>query len=447
MLIGPWRVLDRVDSGSFGIVFKVELARDPSAGPFAMKMAARPGDARFEREARMLSLGRSPYLPRFHDFGTWESGGQQFPYIVMQWVEGVPLYPWASAPGRYVTSRQVLRLLAQVARALEVVHEHGLHRNVKGDNVLVGPEGQVVLLDVGACWLPDGRALTEGALAPGTPSYRSPEALAFREQFYRKPGAPYQARPQDDVYGLGVMAYRLVTTRYPPEPGGSGRFLKPSDLATVAPALEALILRMLSPRWQERGTASELAQALEKAAAGTGGGLDKPVLPSRSVRPTEPTQFRGEEAWRLRRLARRVGLSVVGVTVAALLLLVAAPLLQHLQVEEETPGIPLPPVAEAWQAPSVETPDGGVGESALASAHDTPHVGMPAYAIGLPMPKTPLPRQRRPPCERGETAINGACWVAVRDERPPCGSKMYDHEDGCYFASYNAPRQPASGEP
>ncbi len=89
----------------------------------------------------------------------------------------------------------------------------------------------------------------------------------------------------------------------------------------------------------------------------------------------------------------------------------------------------------------------GVGDQALSSAVDLPRVGVPLYAMALPMPKKPLPGQRKPPCERGETAINGACWVHVGGEEPPCGQKMFEYEGGCYFASFDAPRQPTSEDP
>jgi hypothetical protein len=89
----------------------------------------------------------------------------------------------------------------------------------------------------------------------------------------------------------------------------------------------------------------------------------------------------------------------------------------------------------------------GVGEQALSSAVDVPQVEVPLYELGLPMPKKPQPGQCKPPCDRGETAINGACWVRVAREVPPCGQRMFDHEDGCYVALYDAPPQPTSANP
>jgi hypothetical protein len=100
------------------------------------------------------------------------------------------------------------------------------------------------------------------------------------------------------------------------------------------------------------------------------------------------------------------------------------------------------------ERPAPEAPDGGVGEEVLASAGGLPRVGPFIRSLGRSMPKQPYPNQRRPPCERGEREIHGACWVIVgAEEKPPCGEKMFDYEGRCYFASFNSQPQPTSEEP
>jgi serine/threonine protein kinase len=92
-LIGPWRVLEAATSGSFGTIFRVVLAAEPSAGEHALKLARQPMDPRFEREADLMERCRSPHLPRLHDRGFWLSPtGRSYPWFVMRWVEGQPLY-------------------------------------------------------------------------------------------------------------------------------------------------------------------------------------------------------------------------------------------------------------------------------------------------------------------------------------------------------------------
>ncbi|MBN1209231.1 MAG: serine/threonine protein kinase, partial [Myxococcaceae bacterium] len=111
------------------------------------------------------------------------------------------------------------------------------------------------------------------------------------------------------------------------------------------------------------------------------------------------------------------------------------------------PDMALPPIAAAWHVPPVESPDAGVAEETLLSAVRPPRSPSPSHGLGLPMPKTPFPGQKKPPCEaRSEKAILGACWV-VLEVRPPCGAAGYEHEGKCLRASFDAPREPTSEQP
>jgi serine/threonine protein kinase len=131
----------------------------------------------------------------------------------MELVEGAILYDWAREQQR--SNLEVLRVLAQVAHALAAVHARGvIHRDVKGDNIRVTPEGRAVLLDFGAGWYPGARALTDTAAPPGTTPYRAPELLRFIWRSYRNEEARWEARASDDLYALGVTAYRLVMGQY-----------------------------------------------------------------------------------------------------------------------------------------------------------------------------------------------------------------------------------------
>jgi serine/threonine protein kinase len=278
--VGPWRVTGFRGRGAYGTLYRVERVGREAAGPFALKLAVYPRDPRFEHEAQLLSLVDSPHVPQFLDYGVWEHPSGTYPYLVMQLVDGAPLYEWAAR--RNPSEAQVVRLLAQVARALEATHAvGGLHRDVKGDNVLVrGADTWAFLTDFGAGHFRGAVTLTSKRLPPGTPAYRSPEALAFVRAFRRHPTAHYPASTCDDLFALGVMAYRLVTDVYPPTPyleeqgsdawreGGPGprpaRELNPQE----SPELDALISRLLAWAPEERfnGQAQQAAEALEQAA-------------------------------------------------------------------------------------------------------------------------------------------------------------------------------------
>ncbi len=122
-LIGPWRLLECVGGGTFGRVYKIVLAHQPGSTPKALKLARIPDDPRFAREAELLSRLHHPGVPRLHSSGVYMDGqGRSFPFLVMRFIPGTNLYDWAQR--RQISSRQVLRLIAQVARALEAIHRH-----------------------------------------------------------------------------------------------------------------------------------------------------------------------------------------------------------------------------------------------------------------------------------------------------------------------------------
>jgi serine/threonine protein kinase len=384
----------------------------------------------------------------------------------MELVEGLILYEWFRDQQR--SSQDVLEVLVQVAQGLVAVHAEGvIHRDVKGDNIRVTPEGRAVLVDFGAGWHPGARPLTDTSAPPGTTPYRAPELLRFMWRHYRDEDARWRARASDDLYALGVTAYRLVTGTYPPPVSESGdergeprRLLRPSELATVAPELEAIIWPLLSEDAAARGTTVELAQATERAAQQGSVEADQPILPtpaparheevssssapsssssSRASSERPPTGSRrgtergGFPAWISSGLAALVGSMLVGVCTDV----------RHREPASHEDWS----VAEEWHPPPIETPDAGVVEEALASVEQFPQASSAANGLALPMPKTPQPGQKKPPCQpEYELAALGACWLILKRE-PPCGAGAYDYDGVCLRASFEAPRMPTSGDP
>jgi hypothetical protein len=275
----------------------------------ALKLAIHPGDPRFEREAELLARIRSPCVPRLVDSGVWRSPrGDVHPFVAMEWVEGEPLYVWAAR--RNPSSRQVLALLAQAARALQATHEvNGVHRDVKGSNMLVRPaDGRLVLTDLGAGYVEGAGRLTPWNSVPGTPEYRSPRLWEPPRDADGHTATAVLARPEDDVFALGVTAYRLVTDTYPPVaipgtapgpgglPGGKG-VVPPRQLnPRVDAQLNALIVRMLSARPEARGAAGELAEAMERGVAHGGASAQERLFEWETVPPTRWTEEELAEA-------------------------------------------------------------------------------------------------------------------------------------------------------
>jgi serine/threonine protein kinase len=175
------------------------------------------------------------------------------------------LYDWAEQ--HKISYRQAMRVLAQILRALEALHAMGgVHRDVKGSNVLVTQEGRAVLTDFGLGTYRGASVLTRQAEPVGTPQYLSPQALLHRERYWRRGQPRYEASPADDVYAAGVTAWYLVTGTYLPFPtdseegeGGAlgvyGGRVSPEDLEGVPPECAAPILQMLSDDPAARGHA------------------------------------------------------------------------------------------------------------------------------------------------------------------------------------------------
>jgi serine/threonine protein kinase len=383
----------------------------------------------------------------------------------MEWIEGFTLYDWFRASSR--DNRAVLQVLAQVMRGLEAVHGTGaIHRDVKGDNIRVTPAGRAVLLDFGSGWYPGARPLTDTCAPPGTAPYRPPELLRFIWRNRKDYDARWRARPSDDLYSLGVTAYRLVTGTYLPPITETGddkprKVRRPSEVATVAPELENIILRLISEDREKRGTARKVAAALERRAQQDSRELNQPIRPLLPAVPPDKTppsrdalsSSPGSTSSRPRiqpkvpaRTAFASWLSWVGAaTIGAALALGIA----ELRPDRTERTDPIPTPAEESRVPPIDAPDAGVGDTALASAHALPRNPDPILALGLPMPKQPFPGQRKPPCDPiAERDINGGCWLGpIGTRKPPCGNVAYDYDGGCYAPNFNAPRQPTSNPP
>jgi hypothetical protein len=433
----------------FGTVYRVERVEPEDPRPFALKLASYPRDPRFEREVELLGRIHHGQVPRLHDRGWWKHSSEVlFPYFVMDWVGGTRLYDWAA--GRRISSREVLRLLSQVARALEATHAvGGLHRDVKGTNVLVREgDSAAVLVDFGAGTFRGAPPLTWEALPPGTRPYRSPEALRSYVKWRPHRDAPYEAGPADDLYALGVMAYRLVTGMYPPphvqvevappegfENDNVPKWVPAEELTTVSPELATVIRRLLSVEPSARGSAGQVAEAMESAVRTEGRESDR-LITARTARASWVSQrwrtvlrfVPGRASWRT---AVAVGVALV--------------------------------LGAMWGAHVAEGRNAGRRGSARDSAEEGSTIGLadseeiaqasdgkPASkqaGIGMEMPKGPLPGQHRTPCKLSyEEGIRGGCWVPLK-MKPPCGKDAYEWKGACYLASFPAERVPNTVKP
>jgi len=400
------------------------------------------------------------------------------PYVAMQWLQGRPLYDWAAL--RNPTSRQVLRMLAQVAHALQALHGlQAVHRDVKGANLLVRPgDSWVFLMDLGLASYAGASELTPQPFPPGTLTYRSPEAWRFVQRFGNTPTARYVATPADDLFALGVTAYRLVTDEYPASAQlgpDAGAPMPPAELnSRVAPRLEALILQLLSEQPEARGTARELASRLEEAAEQLGPEGDVPLF---AWEPLSPASWSAEDvliAVETRQRPRQRDPEVARLTGERD---TAEKEEQEHQEREElarasarterdparAPFSPwrlrltsltvgaLMMVGSWWDGlrESGDPTNGGVvalGDEARPQSE----VASPSHSSPRSMqeglPDNLFKGQRKSPCPRGYLEARGGCWAKLEDQPPNCPQYAYEWKGGCYVPLL-APGAPATSNP
>lgn len=261
-----WRA---VDTGS-GAPVAVKRLHDHLCEPTMV--------ARFEREARLLSMLDSPYVVRHVAHGRDASGR---PFLVLEWLDGEDL---ASLRRRTrLTERDVRELGRQAALGLSALHEAGIvHRDVKPANFFLVHGSHVKLIDLGVARVTGESSLTELGLMLGTPAYMSPEQAAGA----RRPTAA------SDLFSLGVVLFELITGTKPYRGDDLWRVAirialqAPPQLRDVlpeaTPELDAILARAMTKSADDRfPSARAMAEAL--------GGQSTPRPRGAAVRPAPVT--------------------------------------------------------------------------------------------------------------------------------------------------------------
>lgn len=156
--------------------------------------------ARFEREARAAAQLHHPAVVSVHDQGV---DGDQV-YLVMELIDGGNLRDLLNQRGKLVPAI-ALSILGPVLSALGAAHRAGLvHRDVKPENVLIGPGGQVKVADFGLARAIGENGVTSDSEILGTVAYLSPEQV--------ETGA---ADARSDVYAAGIVLYEMLSGQAP----------------------------------------------------------------------------------------------------------------------------------------------------------------------------------------------------------------------------------------
>jgi serine/threonine-protein kinase len=245
--------------------------------------------ARFEREGQVQAG-----LDHDHIVPVYEAGQSEYGlFLAMRLIAG-PTLKHLILDGS-LDPRRSVRLLAQVAHALDAAHRAGLiHRDIKPQNILIGERDHAYLADFGLIKAPDEARLTGTGQFIGTIDYVAPEQIQ---------GDP--ATPASDIYALTGVLYECLTGEVP--------FPKPSEAATLhahvmspppvlterrpdlPPALDGVIAHgMAKDPWSRPSLAVELIQAASRALSSSASSIAAP--------PSEPTGRDGASGEHARRV-------------------------------------------------------------------------------------------------------------------------------------------------
>lgn len=306
---GRYEIIMRLGSGSFGEVYKAvdtKLMSKPVVVK-VLKEAVLRSEAekrewvmkKFQQEIEALSKIQDPGVVGVFDADTLPDGR---PYIVMEFVEGSDLRKFIEIARKGQITEQglefqdVAEILKQVGRTLTAAHEKEIiHRDLKPENIMLRRNAsgdlQVKVIDFGIAKVRNSLIApsTATGFVVGTGYYMAPEQVRGK-----KIGA------ECDIYALGVIAYELVTGRYPypaknrdqlKEMQDAGVKLRPCDLNTELPAaaqdsiLKALAYYPTGRHKRARDFGDELAAAL--------------IAGEELTPPARPSWFRAHLRWLL----------------------------------------------------------------------------------------------------------------------------------------------------
>ncbi len=209
--LGPYRIIDSIGQGGMGQVFKAQhanLARIVAVKVLPRYKCTPEAIDNFRREIRALSSLDHPKLVSALDAG--EDGSVH--YLVTEYVPGLDLRKLVRREGP-LDMAAAASIICQVAEGLEYAHAQGIvHRDVKPGNVLVAPDGQAKLSDLGLAGPLAGEPETDPRYGKvvGTADYLSPDQVHN----------PWNPTPAWDIYSLGCTLYYAVTGKVP-FPGGT----------------------------------------------------------------------------------------------------------------------------------------------------------------------------------------------------------------------------------
>jgi serine/threonine protein kinase/tetratricopeptide (TPR) repeat protein len=284
-IAGRFEVLGELGRGGMGTVYRVLDTKINEVIALKLLKPEVAADARvverFKNELRLARKIIHKNVCRVYDIN--EAEGVLF--ITMEYVPGENLRSLIRE-GHPLPPGKAIEIVRQVGEGLAEAHRLGVvHRDLKPQNIMVGKDAGIHIMDFGIARLMGVSEFTEAGTIIGTPDYMSPEQVEGRT-----------VDPRSDIYSLGVILYEMVTGRVPftgetaLSVAVKHKTERPADPRTlnaqVSPALDDLILRCMEKDPEARPQkAEDLIGELARIAGGTAGVVTVPGARPRSTAP------------------------------------------------------------------------------------------------------------------------------------------------------------------
>lgn len=268
-----YRLLERVASGGMGTVYSVldtELDRRVALKILTLPDSSGQMAQRMLREAHIVAQLEHPAIVPIHDVGQLPDNRV---FYVMKFVEGQTLAEYRTSA---TALPDLVRLLQKVVDAVAFAHSRGIiHRDLKPANIMVGPFGEILVLDWGLATSLHSRpesptggpinspnaspssAITQTGAVMGTPAYMSPE---------QSTGDPTLVGYSSDIYSLGAILYFVLTGKHPATDPTTSQLIPPRAIDRSIPRrIEAICLTCMAHDQAARyASADELASDLAR---------------------------------------------------------------------------------------------------------------------------------------------------------------------------------------
>lgn len=204
VLTGRYELLEQIGSGGMAVVFRgmdLKLHREVAVKVMREDFINDPVQVeKFRKEAHAIAMLTHPNIVGVYDIGT----EQGLEYMVKEYVDGLTLKEYIQRR-HHMNSDEIVKVTLKIAEALKAAHASNIiHRDIKPQNALVTPKGEVKVTDFGIAKFTNSGTITDHKETMGSVHYLSPEQAR---------GLPVDER--SDLYSLGITMYEMAVGRPP----------------------------------------------------------------------------------------------------------------------------------------------------------------------------------------------------------------------------------------